>query len=229
MLKIGDFARISGISIKTLRYYDDIGILAPAHTDAFTGYRYYTLDQLARSERIIALKAMGLSLEQVALLLEQRLSDDDVRQLLREKRHELGAQMNALRTQIDEIDCQLEWMERERRLMNDYTVTLRDYDPVTDALPQHAALDAGDKVMLPLPVNGSLERDVLFKIDDLPTPHAVAVVVHHGHPLQLGAAYRALDAWMTANPYLPAAPPREVRVDEATIEIHMGVFKMPAP
>jgi DNA-binding transcriptional MerR regulator len=225
MLKIGDFARISGISIKALRYYDDIGILTPVHTDTFTGYRYYGLEQIARSERITALKAMGLSLDQIALMLEQRLSDDDVRALLHEKRRELGVQMDVLRTQIDEIDCQLELMERERQLMNDYTVTLRDFDPTEDALPilPELAGEALLEIQLP-PMGGGLEGDVLFKIDALPTPQAVAVVVHHGHPLQLGAAYRALEAWLTANSYRPAAPPREVRVDDETIEIYMGII-----
>jgi DNA-binding transcriptional MerR regulator len=227
MLKIGDFARISGISIKALRYYDDIGILTPAHTDAFTGYRYYGLEQIARSERIAALKAMGLSLEQVGLMLEQRLSDDDVRALLREKRRDLFAQMGKIETQIREIDCHLELMEQESRLMNEYIVTLRKFDPIGDALPILPQL-RGDKpfeIQLP-PMGGTLERDVLFKIEDMPTPQAVAVIVHHGHPLQLGTAYRALDAWLTANGYRPAAPPREVRVDDETVEIHMGVMKV---
>ena len=226
MLKIGDFSRISGISIKTLRYYDDIGILTPAYTDHATGYRYYGLEQISRSERIAALKAMGLSLEQITLMLEQRLSDEAVHALLHEKRRDLMMQMGMLAAQIHEIDCHLAMMGQEKRPMNEYTVTLRDYDPNTDALPVLAALDAGEKIMLPLPsLGGGLERDVLFKVDTLPTPQAVAMVVHHGHPLQLGAAYRALDAWLMANSYRPAMPPREVRVDDETIEIHMGVVR----
>ncbi len=42
MFKIGDFSRISQVSVKTLRYYDEIGLLKPAHVDRFTGYRYWT-------------------------------------------------------------------------------------------------------------------------------------------------------------------------------------------
>jgi len=45
MFKIGDFSRISQVSVKTLRYYDEIGLLKPAHVDRFTGYRYYSVDQ----------------------------------------------------------------------------------------------------------------------------------------------------------------------------------------
>ncbi|MEJ2047981.1 MAG: MerR family DNA-binding transcriptional regulator, partial [Dehalococcoidia bacterium] len=46
MLKIGDFSRLSRVTVKALRYYDEIGLLKPVEVDRFTGYRYYSLDQL---------------------------------------------------------------------------------------------------------------------------------------------------------------------------------------
>lgn len=63
MFKIGDFAKMTQVSVKALRYYDDIGLFRPAHIDTFTEYRYYSADQLPRLNRIIALKDLGLSLE----------------------------------------------------------------------------------------------------------------------------------------------------------------------
>ena len=68
MLKIGDFARLSQIPVKTLRYYDDLGLITPARVDPMTGYRYYSLDQLPRLNRLIALKDLGFSLDQVCLM-----------------------------------------------------------------------------------------------------------------------------------------------------------------
>ena len=62
MLKIGDFSKLSRVSIRMLRHYDDIGLLKPAETDTFTGYRYYREDQLFQIGRITALKDMGFSL-----------------------------------------------------------------------------------------------------------------------------------------------------------------------
>src|SRR5262249_44333894 len=62
MFKIGDFARISGISVKTLRYYDAVGLLPAAVVDRFTGYRYYSIGQLPRLNRILALKDLGFPL-----------------------------------------------------------------------------------------------------------------------------------------------------------------------
>lgn len=51
MLKIGDFSKICRVPLSALRYHADLGLLEPAHTDPFTGYRYYSLDQLPRLNR----------------------------------------------------------------------------------------------------------------------------------------------------------------------------------
>ena len=65
MLKIGDFSKLSQVPVKTLRYYDEIGLLKPVQVDRFTSYRYYSFEQLRRLNRILALKDLGLSLEQI--------------------------------------------------------------------------------------------------------------------------------------------------------------------
>ena len=83
---IGEFAHMAKVSVRTLRHYDEIGLLHPAHVEASSGYRSYTADQLGELHRIIALKDVGLTLseihdtmdqsaEAVAELLEQRLVD----------------------------------------------------------------------------------------------------------------------------------------------------------
>jgi len=74
MLKIGEFVRVGQVSISTLRHYDQCGLLKPTTLDPDTGYRYYALDQLPRLHRILALKELGFSLEQIARLLEEDLS-----------------------------------------------------------------------------------------------------------------------------------------------------------
>ena len=60
MLKIGDFSKLSRVSIRMLRYYDEIGLLKPVETDRFTDYRYYSEAQLPTVCRIKALRDMGL-------------------------------------------------------------------------------------------------------------------------------------------------------------------------
>ena len=54
MIKIGDFARLSQVSVVTLRYYDEMDLLKPVKVDSFTGYRFYSADQLPRLNRLLA-------------------------------------------------------------------------------------------------------------------------------------------------------------------------------
>ena len=68
MFNIGDFSKLGFVTVKTLRHYDEIGLLKPVKVDRFTGYRYYSADQLPRLNYIAALKNLGLSLEEVATL-----------------------------------------------------------------------------------------------------------------------------------------------------------------
>jgi DNA-binding transcriptional MerR regulator len=89
MLKIGDFARLGQVTVKTLHHYDDLGLLRPAHIDASTSYRYYLLEQLPRLHRIMALKELGLSLEQIGLLLDEEVPTEQIRGMLRLKRAEI--------------------------------------------------------------------------------------------------------------------------------------------
>jgi DNA-binding transcriptional MerR regulator len=89
MLKIGDFSRIAQVSIKALRYYDRLGLLKPAHIDRFSGYRYYELPQLVTLNRILALKELDFSLDQIKELLNVDLSGEVLQKLLHKKDVEL--------------------------------------------------------------------------------------------------------------------------------------------
>jgi len=74
MLKIGDFSRICQVTIKTLRHYDRLGLLQPARVDPFTGHRYYSMSQVPHLNRILALREMGLSLQDIKRVLDKDLS-----------------------------------------------------------------------------------------------------------------------------------------------------------
>ncbi len=82
MFRIGQFSIIAQVSGRLLRYYDEIGLLSPEFTDPQTGYRYYSAGQLPRLNRILVLKELGLSLEQIARLLDQDTSTDEIRGML---------------------------------------------------------------------------------------------------------------------------------------------------
>ena len=66
MFKIGEFSRLAQVPVPTLRYYDQVGLLKPVKVDTFSGYRYYAASQLPRLHRILALKGLGFTLEQIA-------------------------------------------------------------------------------------------------------------------------------------------------------------------
>ena len=71
MFKIGEFSKLTMISIKMLRHYDEIGLLAPETVDSFTGYRYYSARQLEAAGKIQALKSMGFGLATIREILAQ--------------------------------------------------------------------------------------------------------------------------------------------------------------
>jgi len=112
-LKIGEFSRLSQVTVKTLHHYDDLGLLSPAQIDPSTGYRYYQLDQLPRIHRIIALKELGLSLEQIGLLLDEDLSSDRIRGMLRLKKAEIEQQVRETQQKLAMIEFRLHMIDAE--------------------------------------------------------------------------------------------------------------------
>ncbi len=91
MFTIGDFARYGRVSARMLRHYDAIGLLRPARTDPVSGYRFYEAAQLARLNRIIALKDLGFGLQQVAAILDEQVSVPELRGMLRLRQAEQAA------------------------------------------------------------------------------------------------------------------------------------------
>lgn len=90
MFKIGDFAKLTHVSVRMLRHYDDLGLLKPAHLDTFTDYRYYSAEQLPRLNRILALQGLGFTLKQVGEVLNGTLTTEQMRGMLKLKQAELA-------------------------------------------------------------------------------------------------------------------------------------------
>src|SRR3712207_9093335 len=93
MLSIGDFARHGRVSVRMLRHYDAIGLLRPAYVDQVTGYRSYDAGQLSRLNRIVALKDLGFTLQQVRSILDDEVSVEELRGMLRLREAELQSQI----------------------------------------------------------------------------------------------------------------------------------------
>ncbi len=128
MLKIGEFAHLSGVSIRLLRYYDEIGLLKPSQIDRHTSYRSYALDQLPRLNRILALKDLGLSLEQIAKLLDEQLPANYIRGMLRLKQAELQQRVEEEQARLKRVAQRLHQIEQEGR-MPKYDMVIKRVEP----------------------------------------------------------------------------------------------------
>jgi DNA-binding transcriptional MerR regulator len=113
MFSIGDFARHGRVSVRMLRHYDAIGLLPPALVDRVTGYRWYEARQLSRLNRIVALKDLGFSLEQVRSILDDKVSAEELRGMLRLRRAELQTLVAANSARLAQVEARLEIIERE--------------------------------------------------------------------------------------------------------------------
>ena len=95
MFSIGDFARLGEVSPRMLRHYDAIGLLRPAAVDPATGYRFYRASQLGQLNRILVLKDLGITLEQLRAILDGHVNADQLEGMLRLRQAQLRAQIAA--------------------------------------------------------------------------------------------------------------------------------------
>ena len=125
LVPIGRFSRVSRLSVKTLRFYDEMGLLRPAAVDPHSGYRYYNWDQLECAERIRLLRSLDLPLEEVREILQE--PDPAVVQTLIE-RHK-----RRIREQISRY-------QRTLKALDNLNPSGSPYQPVVKRLPAQYAL-----------------------------------------------------------------------------------------
>lgn len=107
MFTVGEFSQLAQVSKRLLRYYDQIGLLKPVHTDPSTGYRYYSAEQMPRLNRILALKDLGLTLEQIQRLLNDHISTEEMQGMLLLKKAEIEQQLQIELQRIRKIESRL--------------------------------------------------------------------------------------------------------------------------
>ncbi|MDD3654648.1 MAG: MerR family transcriptional regulator [Desulfotomaculaceae bacterium] len=123
LYRIGVFSKISKTTIKTLRYYDEIGLLKPAQTDCDNGYRYYTTDQLVTLHRIVALRQIGLSLDEVAAVLNGIQAEA----VLKQRKSEIEARLKETRDQLSRLNHYILEMKEGKKM---------NYNAVVKELPE---------------------------------------------------------------------------------------------
>ena len=115
MLKIGEFSKLAQVSVKTLRYYDELGLLRPDWVDRYTGYRYYALSQLPRLNRLLALRELGFPLAQIERLLREDLPIGELQRLMKLRQAEIAHQVQAEQARLARVAARLRQIEQEGR------------------------------------------------------------------------------------------------------------------
>lgn len=132
MFRIGEFSKLSQVTVKALRHYDRIGLFQPAQVDSETGYRAYSADQLPRLHRIVALKDLGFTLEQIGHMLDDDVSPDQIRGMLLLRQAELEQQLREDEVRMARVAARLRQIEQDGK-MPDYEFTIKQVEPLTVA------------------------------------------------------------------------------------------------
>lgn len=156
MFTVGDFARLAQVSKRLLRYYDEIGLFKPNHIDLASGYRYYRAEQMSYLNRILALKELGLSLDQIRQTLTDTISTDALHGMLLLKKVEIEQQLHTELRRIQMIETRLQAIRDDesgaipniimkniptqsvfslRRVMDDFEMSIELYRQLQATMP----------------------------------------------------------------------------------------------
>ena len=118
MLKIGDFSRLSRVSIRMLRYYDEVGLLKPEKVDDFTGYRYYSEEQLLIMGKINALKDMGFGVSAITEIMKSS-NPKEIEQIFLVQKAQLLEEVKDLNHRIRFLDTAIERLRKDEIMKYD--------------------------------------------------------------------------------------------------------------
>jgi DNA-binding transcriptional MerR regulator len=244
MYTIGGFARLSHVPVKTLRFYDEIGLLRPARVAPSSGYRYYTAAQIEQLNRVLVFKDLGFSLQEIRALVAERVPPEQIRGMLRLRHQALERRVGRETARLARAAARLALIEGGQpgpahevavrdtgpRLVASLRDTLGSYAEsarLFDELDHHAG--GGHKPRQRAAVwhacaAGAVECEALVF---LPSPLASRgrVRVYELPPQRVASlvyrgdhdflpAYRALHCWIGASGVEVVGPKREVYLDE---------------
>jgi DNA-binding transcriptional MerR regulator len=128
MYGIGLVARLAQVSVRTLRHYDDLGLLKPSYVDPLTGYRYYTPEQVLRLHRILVLRDLGVPLVQIGQLIDDDVTVEQLRGILRLRQSEARSRLAAQTEQLRRVELRLAQLEEAS--VADYDVIVKRLEPM---------------------------------------------------------------------------------------------------
>ena len=128
MYGIGTVARLAQVSVRTLRHYDDLGLLKPADVDPLTGYRRYLPDQVLRLHRILVLRDLGVPLSEIRQLIDDDVTVEQLRGILRLRQAESRARLAIQTEQLTRVEIRLAQLEEGP--MAAYEVIVKRLEPL---------------------------------------------------------------------------------------------------
>jgi len=132
MFSIGEFSKVSGLSVKTLRFYHEKKLLNPAHVEEGTGYRYYNESNIETARIIVALRQMDFSLDEIAVVLADHDDESSLLTFLERKKSELRDRIQRDRDIVSTIDHIIRSESEARQIMNQsvFEVEEKTLEPV---------------------------------------------------------------------------------------------------
>lgn len=163
MFKIGDFARINKVSVKTLHHYDELGILQPDKTDINTGYRYYSADQMVKLNQILAFKEAGFSLSEIATIFINKPPKKQLITLLEQKAEMLEETARTEQERITRLRTNIFLIKNGGiPIMNE--ITVKKVEPILVASLRTTVPDFSNMMPLWKELNGYIDRKVIKKV-----------------------------------------------------------------
>ena len=123
---IGTVARLAQVSVRTLRYYDELGLLRPTWVDPDTAYRWYAPEQLQRLHRILALRDLGVTLVDIGRLLDEEVSPEQLRGMLLLRRAEAAQRVAVDSARLARVEARLRQLQEVE--MADYDIVVKRVD-----------------------------------------------------------------------------------------------------
>ncbi|MDT8718761.1 MerR family transcriptional regulator [Clostridium sp. 19966] len=131
MFKIGDFSKLNKIPIKTLRYYDELGLLKPAKIDEQTGYRFYSAMQLPRLNKILALKDLGFSLSKINEIIDNNVTKEVLCSMLNSRKEEIRKNIILEKEKLSRVERIINSISEEAdSIMSKYDIVIKEAEAI---------------------------------------------------------------------------------------------------
>ncbi len=212
---IGDFARLGQVSVRMLRHYDAMGLLKPDRVDEWSSYRSYSPEQLSVLNRIVALKELGLRLDQVGRILTDEVGAAELRGMLRLRRTDLEHEMRTAGIRLAAVESRLRMIEKESEMSADYVVK------AIPAVRLAALTDTLDAAELELRIGPMFDR-VQAQLDTTGASLATAIATY----AEVG---EGMHRWAVENGYEYDGPCRELYLRAESEVQHDWVTELQQP